>query len=302
LAEALKNALFDQFAKITDRMQANPDMDLEGVRFLLEECGTLASEPTDVTYEDVDAGGVPAIHIRPLGAAADRVIVYTHGGGCVTNSAASHRKLAGHLAKAAGVHSLVVDYRLAPENPFPTQIEDTLKAHTWLRANGYRPEHTATAGDSAGGNLAITTVLKLRELGEALPAAVIAFSPWVDMENIGETLETNAATDALVKKELSVNMAAMYLGEASPTDPLANPLYADLTGFPPAFVSAGGAEGLLDNATRFVERAKAAGVDTTYEEAAGHQHVYQFMAGRDEDADRTIANVAAWLRPRLGLS
>jgi acetyl esterase/lipase len=254
-----------------------------------------------VTYEDVDAGGVPAILIRPFGAVSDRVIVYTHGGGCVTNTAASHRKLTGHLAKAAGVHALVVDYRLAPEDPFPAQIEDTLKAHAWLREQGYSAEHTATAGDSAGGNLAITTVLKLRDLGEALPAAVIAFSPWIDMENIGETMETNAASDALVKRELSANMSGMYLGGASPTDPLANPLYADLTGFPPAFVSAGGAEALLDNATRFVERAKGAGVDVTYEEAAGHQHVYQFMAGRSDDADRTIANVANWVRPHLGL-
>jgi acetyl esterase/lipase len=302
MATALRTALFDLFAKITDRMRANPDMDLEQVRFLLEECGTMASEPTEVTYEEVDAGGVPSILIRPLAAASDRVIVYTHGGGCVTNTAASHRKLAGHLAKAAGVHALVVDYRLAPENPFPAQIEDTLKAHGWLRENGYRPEHTATAGDSAGGNLAITTVLKLRELGEALPAATIAFSPWVDMENIGETMKTNAESDALVQRDLSANMAGLYLGEASATNPLANPLYADLTGFPPVFVSAGGAETLLDNATRFVERAQAAGVDTTYEEVAGQQHVYQFMAGRSADADRTITNVAAWLRPHLGLS
>lgn len=301
MATAAANALYDQFAKITSRIQANPDMDLEHLRLLLDELHTLAAEPTEVTYEDVDAGGVPAIFVRPLSAATDRVIVYTHGGGCVTNSAASHRKLAGHLAKAAGAQALVVDYRLAPEHPFPAQVEDAVASHRWLRERGFAPEHTATAGDSAGANLAITTVLALRVEGEALPAAIVAFSPWIDMENVGETLDTNAGSDALVTRELSVNMAAMYLGDASPTDPLANPLHADLSGLPPVFVTAGDAEALLDNATRFVERAQAAGLDTTYESSPGQQHVYQFMAGRSDEADTTIANAGRWLRPRLGL-
>lgn len=298
---AAANALYDAFAKITDRVQANPDMELEQLRFLLDELHTMAAEPTDVTYEEVDANGVPGILIKPLQAATDRMIVYTHGGGCVTNSASSHRKMIGHLAKAAGTYALAVDYRLAPENPFPAQIEDTVTTHRWLRGQGFAPELTATAGDSAGANLAITSVLKLREEGEALPAAIIAYSPWIDMENIGETLETNQESDALVTKELSVNMAAMYLGEASQTNPLANPLHADLAGLPPVFVSAGDAEALLDNATRFVERAQAAGVDATFEASPGQQHVYQFMAGKSAEADATIANAGRWVRPHLGL-
>src|ERR1700748_2794558 len=119
-------------------------MELENLRFLLEDLHVLTGEPTGVTYEEVDAGGVPAIFAKPLEAAADRAIIYTHGGGCVTNSAHSHRKLAAHLAKAAGVYSLILNYRLAPENPFPAQLEDAIAAHHWLRRHGYKPEHTAT--------------------------------------------------------------------------------------------------------------------------------------------------------------
>jgi acetyl esterase/lipase len=301
MGTAAPNALRDAFQGITDFLKAKPDTDLKVLRFLLEDLTTLASEPTDVTYEDVDAGGVPAIMIRPLDSAADRVIVYTHGGGCVTNSAASHRKLAGHLAKAAGVHCLVVDYKLAPEHPFPSQIDETLLAHEWLRKKGYKPEHTATAGDSAGGNLAISTVLKMRDLGRKLPAAVIAFSPWLDMESKGSTFDSNANSDTLVTRELSLNMAGMYLGKASRTDPLANPLHAKLEGFPPVYVIAGDAETLMDDSTRFVARAKAAGVETALEYGAGQQHVYQYMAGRSKEADTSIANAARWLRPKLGL-
>jgi acetyl esterase/lipase len=301
MGKAAPNALYDAFRSISDRLKAKPDTDLESLRFLLEDLQRLASEPAGVTYEDVDAGGVPAIFVRPVDAAPDRVIVYTHGGGCVTNSASSHRKIAGHLAKAARVQALVVDYRRAPEHPFPAQIEDALLAHDWLRKQGYKPEHTATAGDSAGGNLAISTVLKLRDLGKALPAAVIAFSPWIDMESRGESFVTNADSDSLVNRDMSIMMAGLYLGDVSRTDPLANPLHANLAGFPPVYATAGDAETLMDDATRFVERARAAGVEATIEYGPGQQHVYQYMAGRSREADTSIANAAAWLRPRLGL-
>ena len=298
---ATPSALYDQYAKIGSRLHANPDMELEDLRRLLEELHIVTAEPTDVTYEEVDAGGVPAILAKPLGAASDRVIVHSHGGGMVAGSAHSHRKLAAHLAKAAGVHAVVVDYRRAPEYPFPAQVEDVVAVQQWLRRQGIAPGHTATAGDSAGANLAITSVLKLRDLDEPLPAGIIGFSPWIDMENLGETFVTNADTDAALNRDASEMMAGLYLGEASRTDPLANPLHANLSGLPPVFITAGGAEVLLDSAERFVERARAAGVDTTYECAPGQQHVHALMAGKSEEADATIANAGRWLRPLLGL-
>jgi len=298
---AAPNALKDHYDKISARMGANPEMDLDTLRDMLDQLHVLAAEPTEVTYEDVDAGGVPAIWAKPIGAATDRVIVYAHGGGCVTGSSHSHRKLAAHLAKAAGVTALVVDYRLAPEHPFPAQIEDLVAAHRWLRGQGYAPERIATAGDSAGANIAVTTVLKLRELVEPLPAAIVGFSPWLDMENVGASMESNAGSDSLVSRAVSEMMASLYLGEAAPTEPLANPLYADLAGLPPVFLCAGDAETLQDNAERFAEKARTAGVEVTLEIQPGQQHVYPFMAGKSKEADASIANAGDWLRSRLGL-
>ncbi|MQA13193.1 MAG: alpha/beta hydrolase fold domain-containing protein, partial [Pseudonocardiaceae bacterium] len=158
-------------------------------------------------------------------------------------------------------------------------------------------------GDSAGGNLAVSVVLKLRDLGEPLPGAVIGFSPWLDMEHLGKTLDTNAATDALVQRAVIEQMSAMFLGESgSPADPLANPLRADATGLPPMYLAAGDHETLQDNAERFADQATASGVEVKLEIAPGQQHVYPFMAGRAPEADATIANAAAWARPKLGLS
>jgi len=301
MGTAQPNALKDLYDSFLARMVANPDMDLATMRDMHDSLSVLTTEPTDVTYADVDADGVPAILATPLSAQSDRVIVYSHGGGCVTGAAHSSRKLAAHLAKAAGTHALVVDYRLAPEHPFPAQIEDLVTAHRWLRARGYAPHHTATAGDSAGGNLAITTVLKLRDLGEPLPGAIIAISPWLDMEHLGKTLESNADSDAIMSTEVSDSYAKLYLGETPRDEPLANPLHADLAGMPPMFVCAGDAEALLDNAERIAERAQAAGVDVLLDVQVGQQHVYPYMAGRSKEADSTIADAAAWVRPLLGL-
>src|SRR4051794_36980203 len=135
--------------RIAGRLHANPTMGLDDRRLLLEQLHLLAAEPTDVTYEEVDAGGIPAIVAKPLTAPADRMIVYAHGGGMALGSAHSHRKAAAHIAKATGVYAMSVDYRLAPENPFPAQLEDLIAVHQWVRRQGIAPERTATAGGSA---------------------------------------------------------------------------------------------------------------------------------------------------------
>ena len=176
-------------------------------------------------------------------------------------------------------------------------------AYRWLVAHGIRPDHIATSGDSEGGNLAISVALKLRDDGAALPAALVAMSPWLDMEGKGETLDSNSATDALVQRGILEAMSGMFLGPTgSAIDPLANPLYSDPTGLPPTYLTAGGAETLLDNAQRFAESARSAGADVTVDIVDDMQHVFTFLAGRADEADRTIASIAEWLRPKLGLS
>lgn len=297
------DALRVKFKDMSDRFTANPDMDLTTLRSMMEELGDVAGEPENVTYADVDVDGVRGIWCNPLDASPDHVVFYCHGGGFVGNSAASHRKMAAHLAKATGARAFVLEYRRAPEHPYPAQLEDALAAFAWLRGQGFEARNMVTAGDSAGGNLAVTLVLALRERGEQLPAAIIGFSPWVDMEHLGKTLDSNAGTDAFVNRGVVEFMSTMFLGESgSATDPLANPLHADLTGLPPLIVTAGSSETLQDNAERLAERASASGVEVDVTVAPDQQHVYTFMAGRAPEADEAINAGAAWARRHLGLA
>ncbi len=281
----------------SDRMAANPNLTIADLRSLFDEWHQPTLEPEGVTYQSETLAGVEALWARPVGANTQKVILYTHGGGFAVGSAASHRKLAGHLAKHLGVTAVVIDYRRAPEHPYPAQIQDATAVYKALLARGYQAQDIVTSGDSAGGNLALSTVLKLREEGVALPGAVVVFSPWLDMEHVGKTLETNAATDALVSKAILQAMSGMFLGETgSRTDPLANPLKADYRGFPRLYINAGSAETLLDNAQDLAAMAKAAGVDVTLSVVEGMQHVFPFLAGRAPEADDELRRIARWFQ------
>lgn len=294
--------LKDLYASWAGRMAADPEMALEALRDLFEAWHEATIEPTEVTYEQVDAGGVPALWCLPNGADRSRALIWCHGGGFVVGSMHSHRKVAAHLAKAAGVPALVIDYRRAPEHPFPAQVEDAVRTYRWLVGQGVEPGHIATTGDSAGGNLCTSMVLQLRDDGDPLPAAILPLSPWYDMEGKGESLDSRAGVDALVQKPILLGMAGMFLGGASATDPLANPLYADLTGLPPMYLQVGDHEALLDDSTRFTAMARAAGVDVTLEVEPEMQHVFHFLAGRAPEADQAVARLGRWVRPKLGLT
>lgn len=227
----------------TDRMTASPDLSIADLRSIFDEWGKAAFEPEDVCYRSDVVGGIAAIWALPRGADKSRVIIYTHGGGFAVGSADSHRKLTGHLAKALGVTALNLDYRRAPEHLFPSQIEDVVSVYKALLGSGFEPSRIITAGDSAGGNLAIASILKMRDLGLPLPGGVIAFSPWLDIALRGETIDTNAATDALVGRPILEGMVSMFLGgNASPLDPLANPLENNFRNFPPLYINASRAE------------------------------------------------------------
>lgn len=292
-ADALRN-LYQDWSEI---MASTPGLTTRLLRSLFDEWHQPTVEPEDVTYAEEVIGGVPGIWALPIGADRAKVLIFTHGGGFAVGSAASHRKLAGHVAKALGVTAFVLDYRRAPEHPHPAQIEDGVAVFTALLDRGIQPADITTIGDSAGGNLAIAIPLALREQGEPLPGSVIAFSPWLDMENKGETLITNDATDALITQGLLEGMIAGVLGDSvSPTNPLANPLHADFTGFPRLYVNAGSEESLLDNATRVAERARKSGVDVTLSVVNRMQHVFPFLAGRDSQADDEIQAIARWYR------
>lgn len=279
----------------SDRMASNPEMGLDDMRALFDEWGKATLEPEAVTYKNDNIAGVEAIWALPLEADKSKVLLFTHGGGFAVGSAASHRKLAGHLAKALCAVSLILDYRLAPEHPFPAQIEDSVVVYKALLERGIKPENITTIGDSAGGNLAISSVLRFRELDLPLPGSVIAFSPWLDMELTGETLDSNEATDALVTRPVLEAMVGMFLGESGVANsPLANPLYGDFSGFPPIYINAGSVETLLDDARRVHSRVTDAGGSSTLSVVEGMQHVFPFLAGRAAEADEEIKRISAW--------
>ncbi len=292
------DTLFDSFIAA---LGANPQMGIDELRNLLEQCGDLARDPGGVDYLDVDADGTPCLWAVPHGCREDRVLLALHGGGCVTGSRFSHRKLFAHVAQAVGCQALIVDYRRAPEHQFPSQVNEVLKVYEWLLKRGIKPHHIATIGDSAGGNLCTTVVLAAKASKLPLPAAVLPLSPWYDMEATAPSFDTNAKVDRLISREMSLNMSGLYLGSASPQDPLANPLHADLTGYPPTYLQVGGFEAIMDDALRFAARAKAAGVDVRCDVYPEMQHVWHFMAGKAPEADDAIQKLAAWVKPKLGL-
>jgi len=301
MASTQANAIKDLYGSWLKAMGENPNMSLDETRDLFEHWGDITGEPGDVDYTEVDCNGVPCMWATPKSASQDRVLVCTHGGGYVCGSMYTHRKMFGHLAKETGCRALILHYRRAPEHTHPAQNEDAVKVYEWLLAQGIKPEHIATTGDSAGGALCTSMLLKIRDKGLPLPAACMPMSPYYDMEFVGESMKTKAAVDVLVSKDLAQQMASTFLGEASPKDPLANPLYADLKGLPPMYIQVGGDETLLDDSTRFEAKAKAAGVDIKVDIFPEMQHVFQFMAGRAPEADDAIKRMADWVRPNLGL-
>jgi acetyl esterase/lipase len=290
----------DAVAKLYRTWQAGPD---EGdVIRDQTQWDVLTIEPGGVDYLEPDIGGVPALWAIPRGSAEDRVLFCVHGGGFVSGSIYTHRKLFAHLAKAAGARALIVGYPLlADGGQFPVPVEHVLTAYRWLLDQGVRADHVAFAGDSAGGSLAVTAQLhaKLRNL--PLPAATVLLSPWIDLEVTGETMVSNADTEALFTLPWVQQMAQGYLGTTGARDPLANPLFADLTGFGPMYLQAGGYEMLLDDSRRLAEHAGRAGVQVELDVFPEMQHTFQMMAGRAPEADDAIRRLATWVRPVLGL-
>ncbi|MBO1901491.1 alpha/beta hydrolase [Leucobacter weissii] len=289
--------LGEVYAEWAVEMGRYPDMSIELLRIVFDDWQRVTAEPEGVTYRETEFGGVPGILVSPLESDPHQVLVLLHGGGFALGSSRSHRKLAGHLARATGATAFVADFRLAPEHKFPAAVEDGVAVVRALREAGHPVDDVTLVGDSAGGNLAIATVLKLRELGEPLPTQVITLSPWLDMENSGSTIETNDATDFLIAREgLQANIDRYIEGVTSPTDPLANPLYADFTGFPRLYIAAADTESLYADSVRLYERATAAGVDVTLSVGHGMQHVFPFLAGRHPRADEEVRLIADWYR------
>lgn len=286
-----------------DALAANPQMSLAEWRDLIESWPVLTAEPGAVDYIEAEAGSVPALWAVPKECTEDRVILSIHGGGFVTGSMYTHRKLFGHTAKAIGARALIINFRRSPEHVHPALVDDVVAAYRSLLDQGIKPGHIAFAGDSAGGGLSITGQLRARDRGLPAPGAAILMSPWVDMELTGESWESNSGKEALFRRKETVEgLVKMFFGENdNRRDPLANPLYADLTGLSPIYIQVGGDEVLLDDSRRLAERARRFGVDVRLDIFPEQQHTFQMCAGRAPEADDAVQRIADWTRPKLGI-
>jgi monoterpene epsilon-lactone hydrolase len=243
----------------------------------------------------VDAGGVPSAWISREDSDQDRVLLYLHGGGYSIGSIKTHRDLLTRLCRACGCRTLAIEYRLAPEHPFPAQLEDAVRAYDWLLDSGIDPSRVVVAGESAGGGLTASLVLELRNLGKPMPAATVLISPWLDLEAESESSTHNEPFDYVSRKVL-YSYARRFVRKEQLREHLAAPLHADLHGLPPMLIQAGGAEVLLDDATRMAARAEAAGVAVdleVWDDMIHAWHAFAFLLPQGREA---IARIGEYVR------
>jgi epsilon-lactone hydrolase len=247
----------------------------------------------DIIFEPVTANGVRAEWSAAPGVKQDHALLYLHGGGYVIGSLASHRHMVSELGRAAGVRALALDYRLAPEHPFPAAVDDAVAGYRFLLASGFAPGRIAIGGDSAGGGLAVAAMVAIRDAGLPQPAGAWCISPWVDLEGVGESMTSLATVDPTVQRDVILELAPLYLSGAPARSPLAAPIYADLRGLAALVIQVGAAETLLDDAVRLARVAGIANVAVTLEIWPEMIHVWHLFHPRLAAGRRAIARGGA---------
>jgi acetyl esterase/lipase len=272
-----------------DYQQRRRDIDARGLAYGL---------PVDVKIEPVTANGVRAEWSSTPGTLDDAALLYLHGGGYVIGSLDSHRHLVTEAGRAAGCWALSLDYRLAPEHPFPAAVEDAVAGYRYLLGRGVKPSRIAIAGDSAGGGLVVAAMVAIRDAGLPQPGCGWCISPWVDMEASGETMTSRSAADPMVQKPGILDMARLYLNGADPRSPLVSPLYANLAGLAPLLIQVGAAETLLDDALGLAKAAGAADVYVDLQIWPEMVHVWHLFHPELKAGLRALQAGGAFVRER----
>jgi epsilon-lactone hydrolase len=252
----------------------------------------------ETTFERVEAGGVAAEWVRREDATDGPVVLYFHGGGYGLGSVETHRDLVARICKASHANALSLAYRLAPEHRFPAQLHDATNAYRWLLEQGISPKRIVMAGDSAGGALVLSCLVKLRDSGVPLPAVAVCMSPWVDLEALGASVDLNEPYDYISRRALE-QYRKRFIGDGDPKSPLAAPLYADLQGLPPLLIQVGSAETLLDDSLRIAERARQADVNVTLHVWEDMIHVWQLFAFMAPQAEAAIDEIGSFIREHV---
>lgn len=255
--------------------------------------------PADIRVEPTEAHGVPAEWTEAPGADPSRALLFLHGGGYVSGSIASHRPMVAEAGRQAGLRTLALDYRLAPEHPFPAALDDAVAGYRHLLDAGFAPGRIAIGGDSAGGGLTAATLVALRDRGLPLPGCAWLVSPWVDLESNSDSMATKAAVDPMVQKPYLLEIAAMYHAGSEARAPLISPIHADLHGLPPLLVQVGSAETLLDEGVAFAGKAGAAEVAVTLEIWPDMIHVWHLFHPQVAAGRRALAAAGRFIREHL---
>jgi acetyl esterase/lipase len=292
-------AVSQQQREALDELLRNGPLDLGGdvteQRLIFEEMMGAMPGLADVAVSPGHLGGIPVVNIDVDGADPEQVILYFHGGAYAIGTAASSVGLASDLARHARARLVSVDYRLAPEHPYPAALEDALTVYRGLLASGLSPSAVAIAGESAGAGLVAATLVALKRAGVPQPSGAVMMSPWVDLTLSGDSISEKAALDPALTPDGLKRRASDYVGTADPADGLLSPVFADLTGLPPLLVQVGSHEILLDDATRFAARAAAADVAVTLQVTPQVPHVFQAFASALDEAGAALTQAGDFL-------
>ncbi|CAG74497.1 putative acetyl-hydrolase [Pectobacterium atrosepticum SCRI1043] len=298
-------SLSQEFQNFIAQLRANPVpfeqlTDIGELRGAFNALGSDLPPLLDVLFRQVDAAGVPAEWVDPAGSDPSRVIFYLHGGGYVAGDPIIYRNFVTALCRASDCRALIVDYRLAPESPFPAALEDAQRSYAWLLTQGISADQIVIIGDSAGGGLALSTLVSLRDSCQPLPGAAVLLSPWTDLTLESESHLTKVKDDPIITHKFLDQSRQRYIGTgASDTDALVSPLHADLTGLPPLLVLVGTAEVLLDDSTALAHKAREAGVDVDLIEGDGMIHTWPFFIDSFPEAEKAVQSIGTFIHSRI---
>ncbi|MGV9171413.1 MAG: alpha/beta hydrolase [Promethearchaeia archaeon] len=279
---------------------ANAEPSVEAVRKGLDQIALLSKIPKDIECEPVDINGIDGEWIRAPEADLDKVLLYLHGGGFIAGSIDTHRDLVSRISRAANISVLIIDYRLAPEHPFPAGLEDAFKTYQWLLSKkNLNAEDIIIGGDSAGGGFTLSVLIKARDEGLPLPAAAICISPATDLAGTGDTYESKAKLDPFLSPELVIFMRETYLQNTDPKNPLASPLFANLHGLPPIYIQVGTAEILFDDSKRIAKKLESADIEVELDIWEDMIHVFAAFAAIAPEGKKAIENIAQFIKKHI---
>jgi len=293
-------SLRSKFCRLITKYVVAPKLNnlqsIEETRKSMEKFAKFAKLPPETKVEKIEINSIAAEWVYVNTVQEDRVVLYLHGGGYNVCSINTHRELGAHISKASGAKVLLIDYRLAPEHPFPAALEDATNAYHWLLDSGLTEKKIAIAGDSAGGGLSLATAISIRDVGNPFPSSIACISPWTDLLFTGDSTKTNSKIDPLVKAHSGMIMAKNYIGDDDPRNPLISPLYAEMGGLPPMLIHVGTDEMLLDDSKRIAKKAEDAGVKVTLKIYDRLWHAFHLNVNGMPEAKNAVAEFGYFIR------